>query len=149
MTNSVLLSESRLFSLSPLTAGELRQVVVDWNETKADYPSQRIISELFEEQVAETPNAIALVFDNRRLTYAELNSQANQAAHHLRGLGVGPEILVAVCLDRSIEMVIALLAVLKAGGAYVPLDPGSPQERLSFMLADTGVTVLLTERTLS
>ena len=93
-----------------------------------------------------TPDAIAVVFEAEQLTYGELNRRANQLAHHLRALGVGPEVLVAICLERSLETVIGLLGILKAGGAYVPLDPAYPQERLAFMLRDAQVPVLLTQR---
>jgi amino acid adenylation domain-containing protein len=106
------------------------------------------IQQVFEEQVRRTPSATAVVFQQERLTYAQLNARANQLAHHLRALGVGPEVLVGICVERSLEMVIGLLAILKAGGAYVPLDPAYPGERLAFMLQDTRVPVLLTQERL-
>src|SRR5262249_56403374 len=99
-------------------------------------------------QVARTPEAVAVVFEDRRLTYAQLNARANQLAHHLRRLGVGPEVLVGICAERSLEMVVGLLGILKAGGAYVPLDPDHPAERLAFMLEDTQAPVLLTQQAL-
>ena len=109
---------------------------MEWNDTAADYPQDRCIHQLFEEQVARTPEAVAVVFEDEQLTYGELNARANRLAHHLRGCGVGPEVLVGLCLERSPEMVVGLLGILKAGGAYVPLDPAYPQERLAFMLED-------------
>src|SRR5262249_49880978 len=99
-------------------------------------------------QVARTPEAVAVVFEDRRLTYAQLNARANQLAHHLRRLGVGPEVLVGICVERSLEMVVGLLGILKAGGAYVPLDPDHPAERLAFMVEDTQAPVLLTQQAL-
>ncbi|HET7233945.1 MAG TPA: amino acid adenylation domain-containing protein, partial [Longimicrobium sp.] len=125
-------------------AGERRQVIEAWNRTDAEFPSDRCIHHLFEEQAARTPDAVAVVFEEDLLTYRELDERANRLAHHLARLGVGPEARVAVCLERSLEMVVAVLGVLKAGGAYVPLDPGYPAERLAFMLADCGAAVLLT-----
>lgn len=119
-------------------------LLVHWNDTQAAHQEQ-CIHELFETQVAQTPNAIAVVFEEQQLTYQELNQQTNQLAHHLRKLGVGPEVLVGICVERSLEMVVGLLAILKAGGAYVPLDPAYPKERLAFMLADAQVPVLLTQ----
>jgi amino acid adenylation domain-containing protein len=116
-----------------------------WNDTYAPFP-QVCAHELFEKQAAGTPDAVALVFEARRLTYAELNERANKVAHHLRKRGVGPDVLVGVCLERSPEMVISLLAVWKAGGAYVPLDQAYPPERLSFMIDDARPQVLLTEK---
>ncbi|MFM5992907.1 MAG: amino acid adenylation domain-containing protein, partial [Sphaerospermopsis kisseleviana] len=114
--------------------------------TQVEYPVDKCIHELFEEQVEKTPNAIAVVFENEQLTYQQLNSRANQLAHYLQSLGVKPETLVGICVERSLEMVIGLLGILKAGGAYVPLDPEYPQERLSFMLEDAQVSVLLTQK---
>ncbi|MDQ1592163.1 MAG: hypothetical protein QOG71_2790 [Pyrinomonadaceae bacterium] len=136
----------RLSEMPLLTAAERQQLLDAYNDTIRAYPHQRTIHELFEEQAARTPDAVALVFQDEQLTYRELNERANQLAHHLRGLGVGAEVLVGLCVERSIEMIVGLLAILKAGGAYVPLDPQYPQERLSFMLADTGVSVLLTQK---
>jgi non-ribosomal peptide synthetase component F len=100
----------------------------------------------FEEQVERTPECAAIVFADQSLTYRELNSRSNQLAHHLRSLGVGPDVLVGLCVERSLDMVVALLAILKAGGAYVPLDPDFPPERLAFMVEDTAMPVLLTQR---
>ena len=119
-------------------------MLVEWNRTEREYPS-RTIHELFASQAERTPEAIAVVCGGEKLSYEELNARANQLGHYLRQQGVGPEVRVAVCLERSVEMVVALLAVLKAGGAYVPLDPAYPQERLRFMVEDSEAAVLLTE----
>ncbi len=131
-------------ALPLLTEAERRQLLVEWNAATGDYPHDRCIHQLVEEQAARTPGAVALVFEGQRLTYAELNVRANQLAHHLQSLGVGPETLVALCLDRSLDLVVAILGVLKAGGAYLPLDLAYPPERLAFMLEDAQVSVLLT-----
>ena len=128
-----------------LTDAEKHQLLVEWNDTRIDYPSDKCIHELFETQVAKTPDAIAVVFADQRLTYWELNSRANQLAHYLRKLGVGPETLVGICMERSMEMIVGLLGILKAGGAYVPLDPIYPKERLAFMLEDSRAPFLLTQ----
>jgi amino acid adenylation domain-containing protein len=120
-------------------------LLVEWNDTKAEFPRDRCLHELFEEQAARRPQAAAVTFEDRQLTYGELNSRANQLAHHLRALGVRPDTLVGICVERSLEMVVGLLGILKAGGAYVPLDPEYPQERLAYMLADTAAPVLLTQ----
>ena len=108
------------------------------------YPGQVSIHELFEAQVARAPAATAFVCEDARITYAELNSRSNRLARHLQALGVGPEVLVGIYIDRSFDFVVALLATFKAGGAYLPLDPSYPKERLAFMLKDAGVSVLLT-----
>ncbi|HZO73896.1 MAG TPA: non-ribosomal peptide synthetase, partial [Ktedonobacteraceae bacterium] len=113
--------------------------------TKTNYPRESSLAELFEQQVQHRPEAIALVCDERHLSYAELNHQANRLAYHLQRRGVGPEIVVGLCLQRSIAMIVGLLAILKAGGAYLPLDPSSPTDRLAFMLADVGAHLLLTQ----
>ena len=128
-----------------LSAAERHRAVVEWNATDADYPSDKCIHELFEAQAEKAPDAVAVVYEGRQLTYGELNAQANRLAHHLRGLGVKPDTLVAICVERSLEMVAGLLAILKAGGAYVPLDPAYPAERLAFMLADSAPAAVLTD----
>ncbi len=128
-----------------LTANERHQLLVEWNNTATDYPHDYCIHQLFEAQVERTPAAIALVFEQQQLSYRDLNRHANQLAHHLRTLGVGPETLVGIYVERSLEMVIGLLAILKAGGAYLPLDPGYPAERIAFMLTDASAPVLLTQ----
>ena len=127
-----------------LDEAERHQVLVEWNATNSSYPREKRIHDLFEAQVEKSPDAIALTHKEQSLTYSRLNAQANCLAHHLRELGVGPEARVAICLERGVEMVVALLATLKAGGAYVPLDPAYPPERLAYMLEDSAPAVLLT-----
>ncbi|MUG96207.1 amino acid adenylation domain-containing protein [Scytonema sp. UIC 10036] len=134
-------------TLPLLTPAEKHQMLVEWNNTKTDYP-QQCIHELFAAQVERTPDAVAVVFENKQLTYRELNSRANQLAHHLQSFDVGSDVLVGICMERSLEMVVGVLGILKAGGAYVPLDPTYPKERLAFMLKDTEATILLTQQNL-
>jgi natural product biosynthesis luciferase-like monooxygenase protein len=129
-----------------LSAAERHQLLVTWNATAAPYPQQACMHELVAAQVARTPEACALVASDGCLTYRELDQRANQLAHHLRALGVGPEVRVGVGLPRSVSLVVGVLGILKAGGAYVPLDPSYPAERLAFMLHDAQAPVLLTER---
>jgi amino acid adenylation domain-containing protein len=136
----------RLRDLSLLTNSEREQLLVQWNRTEMDFPQNQCVQDLFEAQVSETPNAIAVTFEKYSLTYHDLNRRANQLAHHLVRLGIGPESLVAVGMERSLDMVVALLGVLKAGGAYVPLDLSYPAERLRFMLEDSGASLLLTRQ---
>ncbi|MDZ8084001.1 MAG: amino acid adenylation domain-containing protein [Nostoc sp. DedQUE12b] len=138
--------QQRILQLPLLTATEEQQLLVEWNDTQVDYLQNKCIHQLFEEQVERTPDAIAVVFENQQLTYYQLNAKANQLAHYLRSLGVGADVLVGICVERSLEMVVGLLGILKAGGAYVPLDPEYPTERLSFMLEDAHVQVLLTQQ---
>lgn len=138
--------QQRLKELSLLTAAEKQQLLVEWNNTKSDYPQDLCIHQLFEAQVERTPDAVAVVFADQQLTYTQLNQRANQLAHYLQKLGVKPEVLVGICLPRSIEMLVGLLAILKAGGAYVPIDPAYPQQRLALMLEDAQVSVLLTQQ---
>lgn len=128
-----------------LTEREQREVLVDWNNTRREYP-RACIHELFEAQAERAPGRVAVVSGDDQLTYRELNRRANRLAHQLRGLGVGPEVPVGLCADRSLHAIVAMLGILKAGGAYVPLDPAYPLERLSFMARDSGVTVFVTER---
>jgi amino acid adenylation domain-containing protein len=137
--------ERRVSELPLLTEAERLRVLSAWNATDTAYPADRTINELFEAQAAKTPDAVAVVYGEQRLSYAELDQRANQLAHHLRSLGVGPETLVAICVERSVEMVVGLLGILKAGGAYVPLDSTYPKERLAFMLRDTRAPVLITQ----
>lgn len=138
---------SRPISALPLlTAPELRRLLIAWNDTAEDSIDEIRMHRLFEQQVARTPDAIALVFEERRLTYAELNRRANQLAHYLIALGVGPEVFVGLLLERSPEMIVALLAILKAGGAYVPLDSASPPARLTYILDDAQVSLVVTDR---
>ncbi|MDZ7268842.1 MAG: amino acid adenylation domain-containing protein [candidate division KSB1 bacterium] len=136
-------------ALPLLTEAQKRQMLQAWNATKADYPAGVCSHHLFEAQVDKTPAAIAVTFEGVSLTYAELNQRANQLARRLHELGVGPEVLVALCFERSVEMVVAMLTVLKAGGAFVPIDPAYPAERISFMLADCRPAVLLTQSALA
>ena len=131
--------------LEVLPAQERHQLLYGWNDTAAEYPGEKCIHTLFEEQVARTPDATALVFEEQELSYEELNQRANQLAHTLRDLGIRPDDRVALCLERGFTMIVALLAVLKAGGAYVPLDPTYPADRLGFMLEDSTPVALLTE----
>ncbi|RKH09839.1 amino acid adenylation domain-containing protein [Corallococcus sp. CA053C] len=135
-----------LSRLPLLTEGERHQLVVAWNQTRTALPREHGIAALFEAQVARTPDAVAVVFGDQRLTYRELDRRANQLGHHLKSRGVGPEVLVGLCVERSVELVVGLLGILKAGGAYLPLDPGYPQERLAFLLEDTGTPLVLAQR---
>ncbi|MFW9261379.1 amino acid adenylation domain-containing protein [Nostoc sp. CALU 546] len=139
--------QQRLSELPLLTPAENTQFA-QWNNTQTEYPQKTCIHELFEAQVEKTPDAIAVVFADEQLTYRELNTKANQLAHYLRSLGVKSEVLVGICVERSLLMVIGLLAILKAGGAYIPLDPSYPQQRLAYMLEDSQPTVLLTQQQL-
>lgn len=132
-------------SIDVMPEEERHKLLIEWNATGAAYPRDKYVHELFEEQAARTPDAVAVVHDGRTLTYSQLNARANQLAHHLQGLGVGPEALVAICVERSLEMVVGLLAILKAGGAYVPMDPSYPQERLAYMLKDSAPAAVLTQ----
>jgi len=135
----------RISTLPLLTDTECDELLVQFNETAREYPQRACLHELIEQQAAQRPDAVAVSFKDEQLTYRELNRRANQLAHHLRGLGVGPEVLVGILIERSPDMMVALLGVLKAGGAYLPLDPAYPQERLAFVLADARVSVLLTQ----
>jgi amino acid adenylation domain-containing protein len=132
-----------------LDDAERHKVLVEWNDTARDFPQDSCFHQLFEKQVERTPDAEAVVFGDRTLSYRELNSRANHLAHHLRSLGVGPETLVGISVERSIEMVVGTLGILKAGGAFVPLDPAYPGERLAFMIEDSGIQVLLTQERLA
>ncbi|WP_442935876.1 amino acid adenylation domain-containing protein [Nostoc sp.] len=140
--------KEQISQLPLLTKPEQRELLVEWNDTQAEYPQDLCIHQLFEEQVERTPNAVAVVFKNHQLTYHQLNCRANQLAHYLQSLGVKADVLVGLCVERSLEMVVGLLGILKAGGAYVPLDSEYPSDRLSFMLEDTQVSVLLTQQRL-
>ncbi|HEU4930628.1 MAG TPA: amino acid adenylation domain-containing protein, partial [Pyrinomonadaceae bacterium] len=137
--------EQRLGHLELLTEDERSQLLVDWNNTDAPHQRDICIHQLMEAQAEQTPDRIAIEFEGEALTYAGLNARANQLAHYLRRCGVGPDEMVGVCLERSLEMIVAMLGILKAGGAYVPLDPAYPAERIEFMLDDTHSPVLLTQ----
>ncbi len=160
--------DEQIGNLPLLSGSELHQLLAEWNNTQANYPQDRCIHELFENQAIQNPDAIALISDNvetryiasqkpiafqkaiaspkhvTSLTYKDLNTRSNQLAHHLKKLGVKAEVIVGICVERSFDMVIGMLAILKAGGAYLPLDPSYPSERLHFMLEDAQVSVLLT-----
>ena len=137
-----------LAELPLLPSDELSRLLVDRNATAADYPRDACIHTLFEARATERPNAPALAYLDEELSYAELDGRANQLARHLRGLGVGPDVLVGVCVERSTEMLVTALAVMKAGGAYVPMDPSYPKERLALMIEDSKAPVLVTQRRL-
>lgn len=139
----VLLSEINL-----LTPAERHQLLVEWNNTDVGYPQDRCLHQLVEEQVERNPQAVAVIFEGQELTYQLLNERANQLAHYLQEKGVKPDVLVGICVERSLEMVIGILGILKAGGAYVPLDPSYPRDRLDYMLKDAAVQILLTQQTL-
>ena len=141
-------ADAPISRLPLITDDERRQLIVDWNDPAAEYPVNKCLHELFEEQVAKNRDKVAVVYERERLTYGELNERANRLANHLIGLGVGPEVLVGICVERSLEMIVGLLAILKAGGAYVPIDPAYPKERLAFMLDDAETPILLTQHRL-
>nr|QEO74274.1 condensation domain-containing protein [uncultured bacterium] len=140
--------DERLSALPLLTEAERRRQLDEWNRTEVEFTEGLCIHQLFERQAERAPLNIALTFEGERLSYQELNERANQLAHYLRERGVGPEVRVGICVERSVEMVVGLLGILKAGGAYVPLDPGYPPERLAFMLEDSRVPILLTQERL-
>jgi amino acid adenylation domain-containing protein len=135
----------RLSQLPLLSESERRQLLVEWNQTAREYPREQTVQQLFEAQVAQRPEAIALSFGTEEVSYRELNERANRLAHYLQSRGVGAETLVGLMMERSVEMVVGMLGVLKAGAAYLPLDPQNPPERISFMLTDAEVSVLLTK----
>ncbi|MDJ0620296.1 MAG: amino acid adenylation domain-containing protein [Calothrix sp. MO_192.B10] len=141
--------EQSISTLPLLTIAEQQQLLVEWNDTSAEYPQDKCIHQLFEEQAERTPEAVAVVFEGESLTYFELNQQANQLAHYLQELGVKPEVLVGICVERSHLMLVGLLGILKAGGAYVPLDPTYPQERLAYICSDAQFKILLTQEKLA
>ncbi|WP_341529459.1 amino acid adenylation domain-containing protein [Nostoc sp. UHCC 0302] len=140
--------EQRIANLPLLSEAEQHQILVEWNNTNVNYPHDKCIHQLFEEQVHHHPDSIALIFGNEQITYQELNRRSNKLAQYLQKIGVGSETLVGICIFQSIEMIVGLLGILKAGGAYVPLDASYPQERLKFMLGDAQVSVLLTQEKL-
>jgi amino acid adenylation domain-containing protein len=140
--------DRRLWELPLLTAAERQQLLMEWNSTEAAFPRGSCVHQLFEQQAARTPNAVAVVFEHESLTYRELNLKADRLARHLQSLGVRPGTVVGICVERSLEMVVALLAVLKAGGGYLPLDPAYPAERLAYMVEDSRAALLLTQKSL-
>src|ERR1019366_6769449 len=131
--------------LSLLNEAERHRVLVEWNATAASYPHDLCVHELFEGQVARTPDAVAVECDGEVISYAELNARSNRLAHYLRRLGVKPDDRVGICVERSVDLVVGVLATLKAGGAYVPLDPSYPPERLGYMLADSSPVAMLVD----
>ncbi len=150
LLKGIAVDPDRSIAALPLLApAERKRILVEWNDTAANFPRNRCLHQLFEAQARRTPNRGALEFAGQQLTYRELNRRANQLARHLRKLGAGPEKLIGVCVERSLEMVVGLLAVLKAGAAYIALDPKYPRERIDYMLKDAGIEVLLTQRRLA
>ena len=140
--------QKRLSELPLLTAAERHQFLEEWSGARSPYPKEKTIHQIFEEQTEATPDAVALIFEDKQITYQELNGRANQLARHLQKLGAGSGVLVCLCLERSVELIVALLGILKAGGAYVALDPTYPRELLAFMLQDTRTPILLTQEKL-
>lgn len=140
--------EAVISELEILSDRTRHKLLVELNQTQADYPQDKCIHHLFEEQAERTPNNIAVTFSDQKLTYHELNARANKMAHYLQRLGVGKEVMVGICVERSLDMIIGILGILKAGGAYIPLDPNYPLERLAFILEDTKTPVLLTQQRL-
>ncbi|CAN2534218.1 Linear+gramicidin+synthase+subunit+B [Methylocapsa aurea] len=128
-----------------LPQDERHRLLVEWNDTATDDPQDRLLHELFEAQAARDPEAVALVYEGAQLSYGELNERANRLAHHLRTLGVGPDVIVGLCVERSFEMIVALLGALKAGGAYLPIDPDYPKDRIAYMIADAAPALVLTQ----
>ncbi|MEH2243333.1 amino acid adenylation domain-containing protein [Nostoc sp.] len=141
--------EAAIGEFEILSKSDLQQLLTEFNNTQINYPPQQCIHHLFEQQVARTPEHIAVVFEQQQLTYTQLNTRANKLAHHLQTLGVGPETIVALCVERSLDMLVGLWAILKAGGVYLPLDPLLPRERITFMLQDAGAAVILTQQHLT
>jgi amino acid adenylation domain-containing protein len=140
--------QQRLSELPLLNAGERRRLLTEWNDTATNYPREASIQELFERQAEESSDAVAVISGPSRASYRELNERSNRLAHYLRELGVGAEMRVGICLERSLDMIVGLLAILKAGGTYVPLDPEYPIERLAFMVEESNVVILLTDENL-
>ncbi|MFB8791841.1 MAG: amino acid adenylation domain-containing protein [Potamolinea sp.] len=136
--------QTRIADLPLLTVAERQQLLIEWNDTARDYPQNLCIHQVFEAIVEETPDAVAAVFGDKRITYGELNERSNKVARYLHKLGVSSEVLVGICMERSLDMIVGMLGILKAGGAYVPLDHSYPDERLSLMIEDAGISVLLT-----
>src|SRR5258707_6071977 len=138
--------DTSISELPLLTDTERKKLLSDWNNTLVDFPKERYLHDFVEAQTAKTPNAVAAEFEDSRFPYRELNARANQLAHYLHKLGVGPDVLVGVAMDRSLEMLVALLGILKAGGAYIPLDPSFPPDRLAYMVEDSRMFLLITHR---
>lgn len=138
--------QQKIFESYFLSDEEKRKLLIEWNDTQQEYPKDKTIHQLFEEQVTKTPDNIAVIFGDQQLTYQDLNAKANQLAHHLKERGIKPEMLVAIACERSFEMIIGILGILKAGGAYVPIDLSYPQGRIQFMLEDTQAQLLVTQQ---
>ena len=141
--------KEKISELPLVGEAECHKLLVEWNQTAREFPENVCLPQLFEQQVARTPNATAVIFEDQQLTYAELNARANKLAHYLRTLGAGPDSLVGISIERSLELAIGVLGILKAGAAYVPFDPTFPKDRVAFMFEDTNVPVLLTSRRLA
>ncbi|MGZ4134728.1 MAG: amino acid adenylation domain-containing protein, partial [Tumebacillaceae bacterium] len=149
MLEAIAVDASRTISALPLlTEFERTQLLVKWNETQAEYPTDACLHQMFEAHAVRTPDAVAVAFGDQQMTYGELNCRANQLAHRLQRMGVGVDVLVGICMERSVEMIVAVFGILKAGGAYVPLDATYPKERLAFMLSDAQTPVVLTQERL-
>jgi amino acid adenylation domain-containing protein len=148
LENTVKNPEVAISQVDILSDRDRRQLLIDFNQTQKDYPKNKCVHQLFEEQAERNPDSIAVVFESEQITYRELNDRANQLAHHLQNLGVEPEVVVGICLDRSLETILGMLGVLKAGGAYLPIDPTTPIERKALMLEDAQVKVLLVQQRL-
>src|SRR6185437_7503409 len=138
----------KISALPILTASERQKMLVEWNDNAAEFSKDKCVHQLFEEQVARTPDAPALIFNDEWMTYRELNERANQLAQKLRALGVAPDSRVGICVERSFNMIVGVMGILKAGGCYLPLDPEYPKERLQFMLEDSQAAVLVTQKSL-
>ncbi|MFP2910880.1 amino acid adenylation domain-containing protein, partial [Pyxidicoccus sp. 3LFB2] len=149
LESAVARPEQRLADLPLMDAEEQRRLVEEWGGKRVEYPREQSLAELFEAQVQRTPDAVAVEYQGQRLTYAELNGRANQLAHHLRGMGVGPEVRVGLCVERSLELVVSMLGILKAGGVYVPLDASYPLERLGWMKREAGIALLVAQEKLA
>ena len=145
LITSMVTDPEKCLAQLPLSTEQEQQQLAEWNNTTIDYPQDKCIHQLIEAQVEETPEGVAVVFEDRQLTYQELNQRANQLAHYLQAMGVGPDVLVGICVERSLEMVVGILGILKAGGAYIPIDPSYPLDRLSLILSDAQPPVLLTQ----
>jgi amino acid adenylation domain-containing protein len=146
LTSIIANPDARIAALPLLGAREQQQVLIDWNTTETAYPRAQCIHHLFEEQALRRPNDVAVIFNDRKMTYGELNGRANQLAHYLRKQGVGPDVIVGLAVDRSFEMIVGLLGILKAGGAYLPIDGSYPHERLLFMTKQAGVKIILSQK---
>ena len=149
LINSIIADPTaKISDIDILSPEEKHKLLVEWNDTAVDYPKDKCIHQLFEEQVERTPDNVAVVFEGDSLTYRELNEKANCLAHYLQSHGVQTESLVGICVERSLEMIVGLLGILKAGGAYVPIDPTYPHERIAYMIEDSACEVILTQSSL-